>query len=113
MCGVGRGGSSGCCQHLTCALPCRDLRRGPVKLGMAKVTHVDFPPREVVSYTKETQTPVMTEQKEGEVAHAPRHTPTELTRGRMEICVYASLFNKHFQQNRTSTKMTQSDYAQL
>ncbi|XP_041922846.1 dynein, cytoplasmic 1, intermediate chain 2a isoform X2 [Alosa sapidissima] len=43
-----------------------DLGRGPVKLGMAKVTHVDFPPREVVSYTKETQTPVGTEQKEEE-----------------------------------------------
>ncbi|XP_012691871.1 dynein, cytoplasmic 1, intermediate chain 2a [Clupea harengus] len=41
-------------------------RRGPVKLGMAKVTHVDFPPKEMVSYTKETQTPVMTEQKEEE-----------------------------------------------
>uniref|UniRef100_W5MLU7 Cytoplasmic dynein 1 intermediate chain 2 n=1 Tax=Lepisosteus oculatus TaxID=7918 RepID=W5MLU7_LEPOC len=41
-------------------------RRGPLKLGMAKVTHVDFPPREIVSYTKETQTPVMTEQKEEE-----------------------------------------------
>lgn len=33
---------------------------------MAKVTQVDFPPREVVSYTKETQTPVMTQQKEGD-----------------------------------------------
>ncbi|XP_051564078.1 dynein, cytoplasmic 1, intermediate chain 2a isoform X2 [Myxocyprinus asiaticus] len=39
-------------------------RRGPLKLAMAKVTHVDFPPKEVVSYTKETQTPTMTEQKE-------------------------------------------------
>uniref|UniRef100_A0A673LYG6 Cytoplasmic dynein 1 intermediate chain 2-like n=1 Tax=Sinocyclocheilus rhinocerous TaxID=307959 RepID=A0A673LYG6_9TELE len=38
--------------------------RGPLKLAMAKVTHVDFPPKEVVSYTKETQTPTMTEQKE-------------------------------------------------
>uniref|UniRef100_A0A8C7ZUY1 Dynein cytoplasmic 1 intermediate chain 2 n=1 Tax=Oryzias sinensis TaxID=183150 RepID=A0A8C7ZUY1_9TELE len=27
------------------------------KLGMAKVTQVDFPPRETVSYSKETQTP--------------------------------------------------------
>uniref|UniRef100_A0A8C6UID3 Dynein, cytoplasmic 1, intermediate chain 2a n=1 Tax=Neogobius melanostomus TaxID=47308 RepID=A0A8C6UID3_9GOBI len=36
------------------------------KLGMAKVTHVDFPPREMVSYTKETQTPVLTQPKEGE-----------------------------------------------
>uniref|UniRef100_A0A671QDF3 Uncharacterized protein n=1 Tax=Sinocyclocheilus anshuiensis TaxID=1608454 RepID=A0A671QDF3_9TELE len=35
-------------------------------LAMAKVTHVDFPPKEVVSYTKETQTPTMTEQKEEE-----------------------------------------------
>uniref|UniRef100_A0A3B3Q204 Dynein cytoplasmic 1 intermediate chain 2 n=1 Tax=Paramormyrops kingsleyae TaxID=1676925 RepID=A0A3B3Q204_9TELE len=41
-------------------------RRGPLKLGMAKVTHVDFPPREIVSYTKETQTPVVTQQKEEE-----------------------------------------------
>ena len=40
-----------------------------MKLGMAKVTHVDFPPKEMVSYTKETQTPVMTEQKEGEITH--------------------------------------------
>uniref|UniRef100_A0A4W6FVN1 Dynein cytoplasmic 1 intermediate chain 2 n=1 Tax=Lates calcarifer TaxID=8187 RepID=A0A4W6FVN1_LATCA len=41
-------------------------RRGTPKLGMAKVTQVDFPPRETVSYTKETQTPVMTQQKEEE-----------------------------------------------
>uniref|UniRef100_A0A8C1SZ08 Dynein, cytoplasmic 1, intermediate chain 2a n=1 Tax=Cyprinus carpio TaxID=7962 RepID=A0A8C1SZ08_CYPCA len=40
--------------------------RGPLKLAMVKVTHVDFPPKEVVSYTKETQTPTMTEQKEEE-----------------------------------------------
>uniref|UniRef100_A0A674CHW5 Cytoplasmic dynein 1 intermediate chain 2 n=1 Tax=Salmo trutta TaxID=8032 RepID=A0A674CHW5_SALTR len=43
-----------------------ELRRGPLKMGMAKITHVDFPPKEMVSYTKETQTPVMTQQKEGE-----------------------------------------------
>ncbi|RXN07145.1 cytoplasmic dynein 1 intermediate chain 2 isoform X4 [Labeo rohita] len=47
-------------------------RRGPLKLAMVKVTHVDFPPKEVVSYTKETQTPTMTEQKE-----APPHELTE------------------------------------
>uniref|UniRef100_A0A8C6UK50 Dynein, cytoplasmic 1, intermediate chain 2a n=1 Tax=Neogobius melanostomus TaxID=47308 RepID=A0A8C6UK50_9GOBI len=41
-------------------------RRVAPKLGMAKVTHVDFPPREMVSYTKETQTPVLTQPKEGE-----------------------------------------------
>ncbi|KAK6485078.1 cytoplasmic dynein 1 intermediate chain 2-like isoform X1 [Huso huso] len=41
-----------------------DLGRGPLKLRMGKITHVDFPPREVVSYTKETQTPVVTQQKE-------------------------------------------------
>lgn len=33
---------------------------------MAKVTQVDFPPREIVSYTKETQTPVATQEKEGD-----------------------------------------------
>ncbi|XP_059355470.1 dynein, cytoplasmic 1, intermediate chain 2a-like [Carassius carassius] len=41
-------------------------RRGPLKLAMVKVTQVDFPPKEVVSYTKETQTPTVTEQKEEE-----------------------------------------------
>lgn len=41
------------------------FRRGPIKLGMAKVTQVDFPPREIVTYTKETQTPVMAQPKEG------------------------------------------------
>lgn len=48
-----------------CELVCAFRRQTP-KLGMAKVTQVDFPPRELVSYTKETQTPVMTQQKEGE-----------------------------------------------
>lgn len=33
---------------------------------MAKVTQVDFPPRETVSYTKETQTPAPTQAKEGD-----------------------------------------------
>ncbi|XP_017393673.1 cytoplasmic dynein 1 intermediate chain 2 isoform X1 [Cebus imitator] len=42
-----------------------DLGRGPIKLGMAKITQVDFPPREIVTYTKETQTPVMAQPKEG------------------------------------------------
>lgn len=44
-------------------------RRGAVRLGMSKVTQVDFLPREMVSYSKETQTPtevvVHTEQKAG------------------------------------------------
>ncbi|XP_037390986.1 dynein, cytoplasmic 1, intermediate chain 2a isoform X3 [Pygocentrus nattereri] len=33
------------------------LGRVPLRLGMAKVTQVDFPPKEMVSYSKETQTP--------------------------------------------------------
>ncbi|KAM8850897.1 cytoplasmic dynein 1 intermediate chain 2-like isoform 3-T3 [Spinachia spinachia] len=32
-------------------------RRGAVRLGMSKVTQVDFAPKEMVSYSKETQTP--------------------------------------------------------
>ncbi|KAG9329849.1 hypothetical protein JZ751_028960, partial [Albula glossodonta] len=55
-------------------------RRGPLKLAMAKVTHVDFPPREIVSYTKETQTPVQTQLKEEEEEEeeiAPPQTPLE------------------------------------
>uniref|UniRef100_A0A6D2WTH2 Dynein cytoplasmic 1 intermediate chain 2 n=1 Tax=Takifugu rubripes TaxID=31033 RepID=A0A6D2WTH2_TAKRU len=43
-----------------------ELGRQTPKLGMAKVTQVDFPPREIVSYTKETQTPVVTQEKEEE-----------------------------------------------
>ncbi|XP_076159759.1 dynein, cytoplasmic 1, intermediate chain 2a isoform X2 [Alosa pseudoharengus] len=40
--------------------------RGPLKLGMVKVTHVDFPPKEIVSYSKETQTPTQTQPKDEE-----------------------------------------------
>ncbi|XP_009300385.2 dynein, cytoplasmic 1, intermediate chain 2a-like isoform X1 [Danio rerio] len=42
------------------------LGRGPLKLGMSKVTQVDFPPKEMVSYSKETQTPTQTHHKEDE-----------------------------------------------
>ncbi|XP_067843629.1 cytoplasmic dynein 1 intermediate chain 2-like isoform X3 [Heptranchias perlo] len=41
-------------------------RRGAIKLEMAKITQVDFPPREIVTYTKETQTPVITQKTEAE-----------------------------------------------
>ncbi|XP_034146041.1 cytoplasmic dynein 1 intermediate chain 2 isoform X4 [Esox lucius] len=37
-----------------------NTRRG-LRLGMAKVTQVDFPPKEMVSYSKETQTPTDTQ----------------------------------------------------
>lgn len=33
------------------------IRRGAVRLGLSKVTQVDFAPKELVSYSKETQTP--------------------------------------------------------
>lgn len=39
-------------------------RRGLLKLGMSKVTQVDFPPKELVSYTKETQTPTQTHHRD-------------------------------------------------
>ncbi|KAG1945147.1 dynein, cytoplasmic 1, intermediate chain 2a isoform X2 [Pimephales promelas] len=42
------------------------LGRGPLKLGMSKVTQVDFPPKEMVSYSKETQTPSQTHHKNDE-----------------------------------------------
>ncbi|KAI2663228.1 Dynein, cytoplasmic 1, intermediate chain 2a [Labeo rohita] len=42
------------------------LGRGPLKLGMSKVTQVDFPPKEMVSYSKETQTPTQTHHKDDE-----------------------------------------------
>lgn len=40
-------------------------RRRLHKLGVSKITQVDFLPREVVSYCKETQTPLATHQSEG------------------------------------------------
>ncbi|XP_051997324.1 cytoplasmic dynein 1 intermediate chain 2-like isoform X2 [Xyrauchen texanus] len=43
-----------------------ELRCGPLKLGMSKVTQVDIPPRELVSYSKETQTPTQTQSREDE-----------------------------------------------
>ncbi|XP_062908253.1 cytoplasmic dynein 1 intermediate chain 2-like isoform X3 [Mobula hypostoma] len=41
-------------------------RRGTIKLEMAKITQVDFLPREIVTYTKGTQTPVITQKAEAE-----------------------------------------------
>lgn len=43
-----------------------ELGRRMIKLGVSKITQVDFVPREVVSYSKETQTPVTTHQTEEE-----------------------------------------------
>ncbi|CAH2282448.1 cytoplasmic dynein 1 intermediate chain 1 isoform X1 [Pelobates cultripes] len=43
-----------------------ELGRRLTKLGVSKITQVDFLPREVVSYSKETQTPVTTHQAEEE-----------------------------------------------
>uniref|UniRef100_A0A8C6VZJ5 Dynein cytoplasmic 1 intermediate chain 2 n=1 Tax=Nothobranchius furzeri TaxID=105023 RepID=A0A8C6VZJ5_NOTFU len=54
-----------------------ELGRVTPKLGMAKVTQVDFLPRETVSYTKETQTPVMTQTKEGEEEEEEECPPAE------------------------------------
>lgn len=42
-------------------------RRRLHRLGVSKVTQVDFLPREVVSYSKETQTPLATHQSEGKL----------------------------------------------
>ncbi|ETE64480.1 hypothetical protein L345_09752, partial [Ophiophagus hannah] len=45
------------------------------KLGISKITQVDFLPREVVSYSKETQTPMDTHRSEDKkiiVAHSAR-----------------------------------------
>ncbi|XP_068091153.1 cytoplasmic dynein 1 intermediate chain 1 isoform X2 [Hyperolius riggenbachi] len=43
-----------------------ELGRRIIRLGVSKVTQVDFLPREVVSYSKETQTPTTTHQMEEE-----------------------------------------------
>ncbi|XP_035605979.1 dynein, cytoplasmic 1, intermediate chain 2a-like isoform X2 [Oncorhynchus keta] len=59
-------------------------RRGPLKMGMAKITHVDFPPKETVSYTKETQTPVMTQQKEEEEEEEEEVAPPQVLEAQTE-----------------------------
>ncbi|EPY85581.1 hypothetical protein CB1_000369003 [Camelus ferus] len=46
-------------------------RRRLHKLGVSKVTQVDFLPREVVSYSKETQTPLATHQSEEQESDRP------------------------------------------
>uniref|UniRef100_A0A8D0AHG8 Dynein cytoplasmic 1 intermediate chain 2 n=1 Tax=Sander lucioperca TaxID=283035 RepID=A0A8D0AHG8_SANLU len=44
------------------------MGRGAVRLGMSKVTQVDFVPKEMVSYSKETQTPTTEEEDEDTTA---------------------------------------------
>ncbi|XP_048882089.1 dynein, cytoplasmic 1, intermediate chain 2a-like isoform X2 [Brienomyrus brachyistius] len=61
-----------------------DLGRAAVKLGMAKIVHVDFPPRETVSYTKETQTPVMAQEKEDEDEEEEIPHPTPVLQAQEE-----------------------------
>ncbi len=41
-------------------------RRRMLRLGASKITQVDFLPKEVVSYCKETQTPLNAHLSEGE-----------------------------------------------
>lgn len=41
-------------------------RRRMLRLGASKITQVDFLPKEVVSYCKETQTPLTAHLSEGE-----------------------------------------------
>ncbi|XP_078537700.1 cytoplasmic dynein 1 intermediate chain 2 isoform X4 [Lissotriton helveticus] len=61
-------------------------RRGQVKLAMAKITQVDFPPKEIVTYTKETQTPVVAQQKEDEEEEEPA-APKTATEPEEELSV--------------------------
>ncbi|KAI4570922.1 hypothetical protein MJT46_019561 [Ovis ammon polii x Ovis aries] len=59
-------------------------RRRLHKLGVSKITQVDFLPREVVSYSKETQTPLATHQSE-----AP---PRELTEEEKQQILHSEEF---------------------
>lgn len=62
-----------------CFFPQFMCRRGAVRLGMSKVTQVDFLPKEMVSYSKETQTPTElmthTDQKAGKETLSPEFHP--------------------------------------
>uniref|UniRef100_A0AAX7STN3 Dynein, cytoplasmic 1, intermediate chain 2b n=1 Tax=Astatotilapia calliptera TaxID=8154 RepID=A0AAX7STN3_ASTCA len=57
------------------------MGRGAVRLGMSKVTQVDFLPKEMVSYSKETQTPTEamthTDQKAGKETLSQTFTPAK------------------------------------
>ncbi|KAB0373921.1 hypothetical protein FD755_014177 [Muntiacus reevesi] len=71
-------------------------RRGPIKLGMAKITQVDFPPRETVTYTKETQTPVMAQPKEDEEEKMIKAPPHELTEEEKQQILHSEEFLSFF-----------------
>lgn len=45
------------------------IRRRMCRLGPSKIIQVDFLPKEVVSYTKETQTPIAPNPKDGKNNH--------------------------------------------
>lgn len=58
----------------------RVCRRGAVRLGMSKVTQVEFLPKEMVSYSKETQTPT----------EAATHTEQKAGKTETQMCVLFS-----------------------
>uniref|UniRef100_A0A3B3UHI2 Dynein cytoplasmic 1 intermediate chain 2 n=1 Tax=Poecilia latipinna TaxID=48699 RepID=A0A3B3UHI2_9TELE len=52
-------------------------RRGTVRLGMSKLIQVDFVPKEMVSYSKETQTPTEASAHTDQKADAPKELTEE------------------------------------
>lgn len=60
---VGQECSCGTC--LSFSLPPSVFSRRMHRLGASKITQVDFLPKEVVTYAKETQTPLAAHQSEG------------------------------------------------
>ncbi|KAI3355790.1 hypothetical protein L3Q82_004362 [Scortum barcoo] len=80
-------------------------RRVTPKLGMAKLTQVDFPPRETVSYTKETQTPVMTHQKEA--------LPHELTEEEKLQILHSDEFANFFDHSTRIIERALSEHVDL
>uniref|UniRef100_A0AAY4EJR9 Dynein, cytoplasmic 1, intermediate chain 2a n=1 Tax=Denticeps clupeoides TaxID=299321 RepID=A0AAY4EJR9_9TELE len=99
---------SACVTNITCV-----VRRGPLKLGISKVTHVDFPPRETVSYTKETQTPTQTQQKEGEISSILFSLPHELTEEEKQQILHTEEFMTFFDHSSRIVERALSEHVDV
>ncbi|KAG7263736.1 hypothetical protein CRUP_016233 [Coryphaenoides rupestris] len=87
------------------------MGRGPVKLCMSKVTQVDFLPKEMVSYCKETQTPTETlthgEQKDEEEDEERDAVPAE------DLQVEKGEQGEEEEEEETAKELTEEEKLQL
>uniref|UniRef100_F7BCN5 Cytoplasmic dynein 1 intermediate chain 2 n=1 Tax=Xenopus tropicalis TaxID=8364 RepID=F7BCN5_XENTR len=96
-------------------------RRGPIKLGMSKVTQVDFAPRETVSYTKETQTPILAQDNEakwpvctnGQEYSTYQSPPHELTEEEKQQIIHSEEFVSFFDHSTRIVERALSEHVNI